>query len=150
MSRSPAFAGAGVNSEGCNGPPFGGELLDRRGSQCGDPIQASRAQCLLDARAGQHAAVAHHHHALQLEALLQLVDLCRQCHRIGGVAPGLRRGRLKHLDRDRAAVGRAHQTDDKLRPVATVVAAVAMLRQFATASFEVEPAPAKAGVEVTS
>src|SRR3984893_599170 len=74
MSRSPAFAGAGVNSEGCNGPPFGGERLDRRGSQC---------------------------------------------------------------DRDRAAVGRAHQTDDKLRPVATVVAAVAMLRQFATASFEV-------------
>ena len=43
-----------------------------------------------------------------------------------------------------------NQTDDKLRPVATVVAAVAMPRQFAAASFEIEPAPAKAGVEVTS
>ena len=30
-----------------------------------------------------------------------------------------------------------NQTDDKLRPVATVVAAVAMLRQFAAASFEI-------------
>jgi hypothetical protein len=96
-------------------------LIARR-PQCGDPIEASRAQCLLDARAGQHAAVAHHYHALQLEALLQLIDLCRQCHRIGGVAPGLRRGRLKHLDRDRAAVGGSHQADDNLRPVAAMIA----------------------------
>jgi hypothetical protein len=78
-----------------------------------------------------------------VEALLQLVDLWRQRQRIGGVA-------FEYFDRDRAAVGRAHQADDKLRPVATVVAAVAMLRQFAAASFEIEPGPAKAGVEVTS
>jgi hypothetical protein len=50
-------------------------LLDRRSPQRGDPIQTSRAQRLLDARAGQHSAVAYHHHALQLETLLQLVDL---------------------------------------------------------------------------
>jgi hypothetical protein len=37
-----------------------------------------------------------------------------------------------------------------LRPVAPVIATVSMLRQFAAASFEIEPAPAKAGVEVTS
>jgi len=105
-------------------------VLDRRRPQCGDPIQTRRAQRLLDARAGQHAAVANHHHALQAEALLQLVDLCRQGQRIGGVA-------FEHLDRHRAAVACAHQANDELRPVATVVAAVAILRQFAAASFEV-------------
>ena len=31
----------------------------------------------------------------------------------------------------------AHQADDNLRPVATVIAAVSMLRQFAAASFEI-------------
>src|SRR3984893_9935092 len=76
-------------------------------------------------------------------AVLQLVDLRRQRQRIGGIA-------FEHLDRYRAAVGRAHQADDNLRPVATVAAAVAILRQFAAASFEIEPAPAKAGVEVTA
>jgi predicted small lipoprotein YifL len=59
-----------------------------------------------------------------------LPNLRRQRHRIGGIA-------FKHLDRDRAAIGRAHQADDNLRPITTVVAAVAMLRQFAAASFEV-------------
>jgi hypothetical protein len=110
-----------IEQRGLQRPARGRELLDRRGPQCGDPIQTSRAQRLLDARAGQHSAVADHHDALQLEALLQLVDLRRQRDRIGGIA-------FEHLDRDRAAVGRAHQGDDNLRPVTTVVAAVAMLR----------------------
>ena len=65
-----------------------------------------------------------------METLLQLVDLYRQCHRIGGVA-------FKYLDRDRAAVGRAHQADDNLLPVTTMVATVAMLRQFTAAPFEI-------------
>ena len=77
-------------------PAFSRELLDCGRPQCSDPIQTGRPQCLLDPRAGQQSAVAHHHHALQLEALLQLVDLCRQRHRIGGVA-------FEHLDRNRAA-----------------------------------------------
>src|SRR5439155_1767189 len=94
------------------------------------PIAAAPRSGLRDPRTGQQSAVAHHHHALQLETLLQLVDLRRQRQRIGGIA-------FEHLDRDRAAVGRAHQTDDNLRPVTTVVAAVAMLRQFAAASFEI-------------
>ena len=80
--------------------------------------------------AGQHSAVADHDHALQVEALLQLVDLRRQHHRIGGIA-------FEHLDRYRAAVGGAHQADDNLRPVTAVVAAVAIPRQFAAASFEI-------------
>jgi hypothetical protein len=119
-----------IKQRGLQWPARGRELLDRRRPQCGDPIQTSRAQRLLDARAGQQSAVAHHHHALQLEALLQLVDLRRQGHRIGGVA-------FEHLDRYRAAVGRAHQADDNLRPVTAVVAAVAMLRQLAAAPFEI-------------
>ena len=119
-----------IEQRGLQRPALGRELLDRRSPQRGDPIQTGRAQRLLDPRAGQQSAVAHHHHALQLEALLQLVDLRRQRQRIGGIA-------FEHLDRDRAAVGRAHQADDNLRPVAAVVAAVAMLRQFAAASFEI-------------
>jgi hypothetical protein len=62
-------------------------------------------------------------------------DFLAQRHRIGGIA-------LEHLDRHRAAVGRAHQANDNLRPVTTVVAAVAMLRQFAAAPFKM-----KAGVD---
>src|SRR5258705_1990309 len=119
-----------IKQRGLQRPARGGELLDRRGSQRGDPIQTGRAQRLLDPRAGQQSAVAHHHHALQVEALLQLVDLRRQRQRIGGIA-------FEHLDRYRAAVGRAHEADDNLRPVARVVAAVAMLRKFAAVSFEI-------------
>ena len=65
-----------------------------------------------------------------MKALLQLVDRHGQRHWIGGVA-------IEHLDCDRAAVGRTHQADDDLWPVGTVVAAVAILRQFAAASFEI-------------
>src|SRR5436190_9796374 len=43
----------------------------------------------------------------------------------------------EHLDRDRAAVRGTHQANDNLRPVATVIATVSMLRQFAAASFEI-------------
>ncbi len=65
-----------------------------------------------------------------MKALLQFVDLRGQGQRIGGIA-------FEDFDCDRAAIGRAHQTDDNLRPVATMVAAVAILRQFAAASFEI-------------
>src|SRR5438132_9191241 len=64
-----------IKQRGLQRPACGRELLDRRSPQRGDPIEPGRAQRLLDARAGQQPAVAHHHHALQLEALLQLVDL---------------------------------------------------------------------------
>jgi len=48
-----------------------------------------------------------------------------------------RRYALEHFDRHWAALGRTHQADHNLRPVAAVVAAVAILRQFAAASFEI-------------
>ena len=123
MSRSS-------NSEGCNGPPSAAScLIAGARSAVIQSRPAGRSVCSIRALVST-SAVAHHHHALQLEALLQLVDLRRQRQRIGGIA-------FEHLDRDRAAVGRAHQADDNLRPVTTVVAAVAMLRQFAAASFEI-------------
>jgi hypothetical protein len=64
-----------IEQRGLQRPAGGRELLDRRSPQRGDPIQTGRAQRLLDARAGQQSAVTDHHHALQVEALLQLVDL---------------------------------------------------------------------------
>jgi hypothetical protein len=60
----------------------------------------------------------------------QLVDLCRQCHRFGGVA-------LEYLDGDRTAVRGAQQTDHQLRSVAPMIAAVAVARQFAATSFQI-------------
>jgi hypothetical protein len=57
-----------IKQRGLQRPARGGQLLDRRSPQRGDPIEPRRAQRLFDARAGQHAAVADHHHALQLEA----------------------------------------------------------------------------------
>ena len=75
------------------------QRLDRRRAQRGDPVQAGRFDVLGDARLGDHAAIADQHHMLEAEALLELLDLRRQRHRIGGVA-------VEHLDGDRAAVGR--------------------------------------------
>src|SRR5438067_9520084 len=143
MSRSPAFAGAGVNSEGCNGPPSAAScLMAGARSAVIQSRPAGRSVCSMRALVSTPRSPTITTRC-RAEALLQLVDLRRQGQRIGSVA-------FEHLDRDRAALGRAHQTDDQLRPVATMVAAVAMLRQFAAAPFEVEPALAKAGVEVTS
>jgi hypothetical protein len=42
-----------IKQRGLQRPILGRELPDRRSPQCGDPIQTSRAQCLLDARTGQ-------------------------------------------------------------------------------------------------
>ena len=59
--------------------------LDRRRTQRRDPIETGRLDVLGDARLGDHAAVADQHHVIEMEALLELVDLCRQRHRIGGI-----------------------------------------------------------------
>ena len=64
---------------------------------------AGRSACSMRASVSM-TAVTHHHHALQFEALPELVDLRRQRHRIGGVA-------FKHLDRNGAAAA-AH-----IRPI---------------------------------
>jgi hypothetical protein len=44
---------------------------------------------------------------------------------------------LEHLDGDRTALRRAQETEDDLRPVAAMVAAVAELRQFAAPSLQI-------------
>ena len=119
-----------IEQRGLQRTPLCRQRLDGRSAQRGDPVQSRRAQRLLDPGVGQHAAVAHHHHALQVEVLPELVDLCRQGHRIGDIA-------LKHLDRDRTAVCGAEQTDHQLRPVAPVIAAVAVTGQLTAASLQI-------------
>ncbi len=50
--------------------------------------------------------------------------------RIGGIA-------VEHLDRHRTAVGGTQQADHPLRTIAAMIAAVAVLRQFAAPPFQV-------------
>jgi hypothetical protein len=57
---------------------------------------ARRLDVCGDAGLGDHAAVADQDHVIEPEALLELLDLARQRHRIGGVT-------VEHLDGDRAA-----------------------------------------------
>ena len=109
---------------------FDSQLLDRRRPQRRDPIQPGRSQRRLDAGVGDHAAVSHQDHAFEVEALLQCLDLFWHGRRIAGVS-------LKHLDRNRAAVQGTQQTDDQLRAVTAMVAAVAELRQRTAAAFQV-------------
>ena len=71
-----------------------------------------------DARLGDHAAVADQHDMVELEAPLELLDLGRQRHRVGGVA-------RQHLDGDGTAVGGAQQAVDDLRLALLAVTAVA-------------------------
>ena len=84
------------------------QRLDRRGAQRGDPVEAGALDVLGDARLGDHAAVADQDDMVEVEALLELVDLGGQRHRIGGVA-------VEDLDGDRTAVGRAEQAIDDLQ-----------------------------------
>jgi len=83
------------------------ELRDLRRPQGADPIHALRLEHLLDARGGQHAAVAGPHDVLDAEALAQLGHLRGHGGRIAGVAG-------EHLHRDRTALRRANQTEDDL------------------------------------
>ena len=106
------------------------QLLDRRPPQGGDPVQPGGAQCLIDPRAGQHAAVADQHHVAQPEALLQLGDLRGHGGWIGGVA-------FEYLDRDRTTIRGTQQADHQLRPVAAAVSAVTVTCQWTAAAFEI-------------
>ena len=67
---------------------------------------------------------------IEPKALLDLVDLGGQRARIAGVA-------LEHLDRHRAAVGRAQQAVDDLQLALLAVAVVAEPRQLAAAALQV-------------
>jgi hypothetical protein len=102
-----------------------GECPDGRRAQRRDPVEPRRSDLGIDARLRDHPAVADQHHVLDREALLDLVDLCGERARIGGVA-------LECLDRHRATVGRAQQAVDDLQLALLAVAVVAEPRQLAT------------------
>ena len=87
-------------------------------------------QVLADARRGQHAPVAHQHHALQTEAGAELLYLAG--HRLG-----VGRRALEDLDRKRTTLGRAQQTEDDLQRARLAVAAVPALGQRAMGSLQV-------------
>ena len=136
ISRSPGKSGLVMaamsrwsNSESCKAPLFE-QLLDRRGAQRGDPVEPGGLDVFGDARLGDHAAVADQDDMVEAEALLELLDLGGQRHRVGGVA-------LEHLDRDGTAVGGAEQAIDDLQRALRAVTAVAALGERAAAAFHV-------------
>src|SRR5262249_45502674 len=80
------------------GATFGGELLDGRRAQCGDPVEPGRLEVAFDARLGDHPAVADHDDTFEPEALFELGDLTAERRWIAGVA-------FEHFDRDRTSGG---------------------------------------------
>jgi hypothetical protein len=68
----------------------------------------------------------YQHHPRQAKALLEVVDLRGERHRVGGVAG-------QHFDGHQTAVGRAQQARDDLQPAFSAVARVAKARQRAAA-----------------
>ena len=107
-----------------------GERLDGRGAQRGDPVEPGRDQILAQPCLGDHAAIPDQDYAAEAEAMLELVDLAFEGAGIGGIAG-------KHLDRDRAAFLIAQHAKDDLPFVVAVVAAVAVLGQWAAAAFQI-------------
>jgi hypothetical protein len=89
-------------------------------------LQGAALQERLDRRCAQgyHAAVADHHHMLEVKALFEFVDLAGQGHRIDGVP-------VEHFDSDWAAVGCAEQAVSDLQRAPAVIASVAALGERA-------------------
>ena len=94
------------NSDSCNAP-FASSALIAGARSAVIQVQACRGDLFGDACLGDHAATADQHHMLKLEAPLQLIDLGRQRHRIGGVA-------LKDFNGDGTAVRSTEQAVDDL------------------------------------
>jgi hypothetical protein len=101
-----------------------------RGTQRADPLQLLRGQILANARLGNHAAVAHQHHALEPEAVAQLGDLAGQGRGVPGIA-------LEHLHGHRTALHVGEQAKHDLGPIGPAVARVSPLRQGAAAPLEI-------------
>jgi hypothetical protein len=117
VGRSDLGEIALVKERKLNGASLG-EAADRRRAQGRDEVETGRFDGLLDASLGDHAAIADQNHALELEALLELFDLVRHRRGIADIA-------FEHLDRHRAALGRAQQSDHDLQLAPLAVAAVA-------------------------
>ena len=65
-----------VEQRGLQGSIFG-ESLERRGTQRGQPVEPGGFEILLDARLGDHPAIAHQNHPVEFESLFELGDLRR-------------------------------------------------------------------------
>jgi transposase len=94
------------------------------------PKGGKLADALSYARIGDHAAVADQHHAVEVEALFQLLDLRGKRFRIAGIA-------LEHLDRHGATVSRAQQAVDDLHLALFAVAIVAEAGEIAAAPLDI-------------
>src|SRR6266566_2467585 len=106
------------------------QSLDRRRAQAGDPIDARRLEIIADACRGDHSSIPDQHHTADPEAILDLLDLRTQRLRIGRVA-------VKDFNRNRQPLTRTEQPVDNLRPVAPVIAAMAIVRQRTAAALKV-------------
>src|SRR6266700_1273832 len=111
-------------------PIFRRQSLDRRRAQAGEPIDARRLEMLADACRGDHSSIPDQHHTADPEAILDLLDLRTQRLRIGRVA-------VKDFNRYRQPLARTEQPVDDLRPIAPVIAAVSIARQWTATALKV-------------
>ena len=106
------------------------QLADIGGGEGRDPVDHRRLEILPDAAGGDHAAVPHQRHLVEAETVPDLVHLCGQRRRTGGI-PG------EHLHRDRTAIRGAEQAIDDLSFPLLPVAVIAELRERATGPFDI-------------
>jgi hypothetical protein len=109
-------------------------LLDQRSDrdalERGDPVNPSLAAKLVDGLLRDHAAVTHHHHLRQAEALAHALHGGQECQAVGGIA-------LEHRDGHRAAARVGEQAVVDLQRAGPAIAAVAPLGQWAATALEV-------------
>ena len=109
-------------------PAFGGEGLDRRCPQRGQPAQVGPVGTDRgDPGVGDHPAVPDHHQLGEPEPVPHHLDRLDERGRVGGVAG-------EHLDRDRTAGWVGEQSVLDLGPVLLPVPGVAPFRQRAVAA----------------
>ena len=84
------------------------ELADGRRAQRGDEVEIGRFHVLPDPRLGDHAAVTDQHHAIEIEALLELGDLGLQRRGIANIA-------FEYFDRDPATILAAQKPEHDLQ-----------------------------------
>ena len=105
------------------------ELADGWRAQRGDEVEIGRFHVLPDPRLGDHAAVTDQHHAIEIDALLELGDLGLQRRGIANIA-------FEYFDRDRATI-LAAQPEHDLQLAALAVTIVPVLGQLADAALEI-------------
>ena len=106
------------------------QLADRRPAQRTDPVHTGRLHFVADACLGPHPPVAHQHHPLKTETVLELADLRTRGGRIGSVPP-------EHLHRHRTAFGIAQQAELDLQLAPLVVTGMSPGGQPAATAFRI-------------